>query len=300
MSFKPAGVRNAMIIYFSPQCLEYGQLGHPESAERVENTHKLLVSKNFEIRTPKPCLETDLTLAHEQEYIDRVKTGTLYDLDTPNLPGIYNYSRLAAGSAIQAMETALTGQPAFSLMRPPGHHAGIRGPALGTVSLGFCYFNNIALACKKALKSGAIRKIAILDIDCHHGNGTQEIMLGDKRVIVVSLHRFGFFYPGTGGQSEANCYNYPLNSRISEIDYYSTLTTALAQVTQFGPDLLAVSAGFDTYKHDPVGGLGLSIESYYKIGRRLKQLNIRLLIILEGGYGRDFPECVFQFLLGLK
>ena len=289
-----------MIIYFSPQCLEYGQRGHPESAERVENTYKLLVSKNFEIRTPHPCTITDLLLAHDREHINRVKNGTLRDLDTPNLPGIYHYSLLAAGSAIEAMETALTGQPAFSLMRPPGHHAGIHGPALGTVSLGFCYFNNIALACKKALESKEARKVAILDIDCHHGNGTQEIMLNDTRVIVVSLHRFGFFYPGTGGQSESNCYNYPLNSRTLETEYFSTLMSALTQVTQFNPDLLAVSAGFDTYMHDPVGGLGLSIESYYKIGRRLKQLNKRLFIILEGGYGRDFPECVFQFLLGLK
>jgi acetoin utilization deacetylase AcuC-like enzyme len=288
-----------MIIYFSPQCLEYAQRGHPESAERVENTYKLLVSKNFEIRTPQPCSETDLLLAHDREHIDRVKNGTLHDLDTPNLPGIYHYSRLAAGSAIEAMETALTGQLAFSLMRPPGHHAGIRGPALGTVSLGFCYFNNIALACKKALESGKIWKVAILDIDCHHGNGTQEIMLNDNRVIVVSIHRFGFFYPGTGGQSEANCYNYPLDSRIGETDYFSTLMTALTQVTRFNPDLLAVSAGFDTYKNDPVGGLGLNIKSYYQIGRRLKQLNKRMFIILEGGYGHDFPECVFQFLLGL-
>lgn len=289
-----------MIVYFSPQCLEYGQRGHPESAERVESTHKLLVSKHFEIRTPHPCPETDLFLVHDREHVDRVKNGTLYDPDTPNLPGIYHYSRLAAGSAIEAMEIALSGQPAFSLMRPPGHHAGIHGPALGTVSLGFCYFNNIALACKKALESKEVRKIAILDIDCHHGNGTQEIMLGDDRVIVVSLHRFGFFYPGTGGQSEANCFNYPLNSRIGESEYFSTLMTALTQVTQFHPDLIAVSAGFDTYKHDPVGGLGLSIESYFQIGRQLKQLNPPMFIILEGGYGHDFPECVFQFLLGLK
>jgi acetoin utilization deacetylase AcuC-like enzyme len=289
-----------MIIYFSPQCLEYGQRGHPESAERVENTYKLLVSKKFEIHSPHLCPETDLLLAHDREHIDRVKKGELHDLDTPNLPGIYHYSRLAVGSAIAAMETALTGQVSFSLMRPPGHHAGIHGPALGTVSLGFCYFNNIAIACKKALESRKIRKIAILDIDCHHGNGTQEIMLSDNRVIVTSLHRYGFFYPGTGGQSEANCFNYPLNSRLGETDYFSTLRTAITQVTKFNPDLIAVSAGFDTYKHDPVGGLGLSIESYYKIGRRLKQLNTRMFIILEGGYGRDFPECVYQFLVGLK
>jgi acetoin utilization deacetylase AcuC-like enzyme len=289
-----------MIIYFSPQCLEYGQRGHPESAERVENTYKLLVSKKFEIHSPHLCSETDLLLAHDRTHIDRVKNGDLHDMDTPNLPGIYHFSRLAVGSAIAAMETALSGQFSFSLMRPPGHHAGIHGPALGTVSLGFCYFNNIAIACKKALESKKIRKIAILDIDCHHGNGTQEIMLGDNRVIVVSLHRYGFFYPGTGGNSEANCYNYPLNSRQGETEYFSTLTTAITQVTQFNPDLIAVSAGFDTYKHDPVGGLGLSIESYYKIGRRLKQLNRQMFIVLEGGYGRDFPECVYQFLLGLR
>jgi acetoin utilization deacetylase AcuC-like enzyme len=289
-----------MIIYFSPKCLEYGQRGHPESAARVKNTYNLLASKDYEIRIPQPCHETDLLLAHDREHVARVKKGALHDADTPNLPGIYEYSRLAVGSAIDAMETALNDQDTFSLMRPPGHHTGIYGPALGTVSLGFCYFNNIAIACKKALDARDVHKIAIIDIDCHHGNGTQEIMLGDNRTIVISLHRFGFFYPGTGGQSEANCLNYPLNSHIGEEEYLSTLTRALTHVVQFNPDLIGISAGFDTYKRDPVGGLGLNIESYNKIGKRLKQLNNRMFIILEGGYGRDFPECVSQFLLGLK
>jgi acetoin utilization deacetylase AcuC-like enzyme len=239
-------------------------------------------------------------LAHDREHIARVKHGALHDVDTPNLPGIYEYSRLAVGSAIDAMETALNGQDTFSLMRPPGHHTGIYGPALGIASLGFCYFNNIAIACKKALDTRDVQRIALIDIDCHHGNGTQEIMLGENRVIVISLHRFGFFYPGTGGQSEGNCLNYPLNPQTAETEYLSTLATALNHVVQFNPDLIGISAGFDTYKGDPVGGLGLNIESYYKIGTRLKQLNKRMFIILEGGYGRDFPECVYQFLLGLK
>lgn len=287
-----------MIIYFSPKCLEYGQSGHPESAARVEHTYNLLASKNFEIRIPQPCYETDLLLAHDREHIDRVKNGALHDMDTPNLPGIYEYSRLAAGSAIDAMKTALDGEDAFSVMRPPGHHAGVRGPALGTVSLGFCYFNNIAIACKKALNN-EVRKIAVLDIDCHHGNGTQEILLNDQRVIVISLHRFGFFYPGTGGQSEANCLNFPLNSGIGEAEYLSTLATALNHLAQFNPELIGISAGFDTYRKDPVGGLGLNIESYYEIGKKIKHLNKRMFIVLEGGYGRDFPKCVDQFLLGL-
>ncbi|MEM2915123.1 MAG: histone deacetylase, partial [Candidatus Bathyarchaeia archaeon] len=258
-----------MYIVFSEKCLEYWEPGHPESPERVYNVYRLLREKEFKFISAEPCAEEDLLLVHKRDFIEKIKNGAFYDSDTANLPGMYEYARLSAGAAIKSMRLALNGEKAFSLMRPPGHHAGINGRALGAPSLGFCYFNNIAIACKKALSE--VKKVAIIDIDCHHGNGTQEIFFKEPRVLYVSLHRHGV-YPGTGGTSEGNCLNYPLRSHVGESEYLETLKSALKKVKQFNPNLTAVSAGFDTHKRDPVCGLGLSEEVYSVIGMLIARL----------------------------
>lgn len=287
-----------MYILYTEKCLEYGERGHPESPERVHNAAKLLREKGFKFMRPKPCAEDDLLLVHSKKFVKRIKKAEFFDADTPNLPGMYDYARLSVGSAIMSMELALKGEKSFSLMRPPGHHAGRNGRALGAYSLGFCYFNNVAVASKKALNH--VEKVAIIDIDCHHGNGTQEIFLGNPKVLFVSLHRYGYFYPGTGGRSEENCLNYPLKYDVGETAYLRALGSALKEIERFDPDLIAVSAGFDSYRGDPVGGLGLSKEAYIKIGEMISRLNRKTFAVLEGGYGRDFPECVLNFLIGLE
>jgi acetoin utilization deacetylase AcuC-like enzyme len=235
---------------------------------------------------------------HSKDFVDKVKRGDFLDVDTPNLPGIYGYARLSAGSAIKCMEIALGGEKAFSLMRPPGHHSGVNGKALGAQTLGFCYFNNIAIACEKALNH--VNKVAIVDIDCHHGNGTQEIFLGNQRVLFVSLHKYGFVYPGTGGTSEANCLNYPFKHAVGDSEYLKTLESALKKVEKFNPDLIGVSAGFDTYRYDPICGLGLSQEAYIMIGSMISKLQRKTFAVLEGGYAKDLPKCIYAFLKGLE
>lgn len=287
-----------MYIVFSERCLEYWEPGHPESPDRVQKTYRLLKDMGFPFLEAKPCEEEDLLLAHNSGFVERIKNGTFYDPDTPSLPDIYEYARLAAGSAVKSMEIALSGEKAFSLMRPPGHHAGINGKALGAPTLGFCYFNNIAIACKKALEK--IDRIAIIDIDCHHGNGTQEIFLGDSRVLFISLHRYGGVYPGTGEKSTGNCLNYPFTYSIGDEKYLEVLGLALKEARKFNPDLVAVSAGFDTYKYDPICSLGLSMESYTTIGQMIAGLNKRVFAVLEGGYSKDLPRCIFNFLKGLE
>jgi len=294
------GRLDEMLILYSDKCLEYGWHGHPESPERVYAIYKFLKKKNFRFIEPEPCDEDDLLLVHSREYVEMIKEGRLNDPDTPNIPGIYDYAKLSAGSAVKAMEISLDGENSFSITRPPGHHTGKNGRALGAVSLGFCYFNNVAIACAKALEDYKVRRVAIVDIDCHHGNGTQDIFLGDSRVLFVSLHRFGFFYPGTGGSSELNCLNYPLRYDITEADYIRVLESALEEVRKFNPDLVAVSAGFDTYRFDPVGGLGLSKEAYIKIGELISKLNKRTFIVLEGGYSRDIGECAYNLIVGFE
>jgi acetoin utilization deacetylase AcuC-like enzyme len=287
-----------MYIVFSEKCLEYWEPGHPESPDRVYQAYKLLREKGFKFVQAEPCREEDLLLVHSRSFIEDVKNEMLYDPDTPSLPGIYDYARLSTGSAIKSMEIALEGEKAFSLMRPPGHHAGVNGRALGAPTLGFCYFNNIAVACTKALQK--VKKVAILDIDSHHGNGTQEIFLKNPRVLFVSLHRYGGIYPGTGETSEENCLNYPFTYAVGDSEYLRTLRIALDEIKKFNPDLIAVSAGFDTHKYDPVCSLGLSEDSYIIIGRMIAELSKRTFAVLEGGYGRYFPICVFNFLSGLE
>ncbi|MEM1555965.1 MAG: histone deacetylase [Candidatus Bathyarchaeia archaeon] len=287
-----------MYIVFSEKCLEYWSPGHPESPERVYRTYKILAEKGYKFVQPEPCSEEDLLLGHSKRYVESIKNGAFFDPDTPALPGIYEYARLAVGAAIKSMEIALGGDLAFSLMRPPGHHAGVDGRALNAPTLGFCYFNNIAIACKKALQR--VGKVAIIDIDCHHGNGTQEIFLGERRVLFVSLHRFGGVYPGTGFKSVENCLNYPLIYAFGDNEYLKVLGEAMKEVEKFDPDLVAISAGFDTYKYDPVCSLGLSMEAYEKIGQIIARLNRKTFAVLEGGYGRDMPQCVLNFLKGLE
>jgi acetoin utilization deacetylase AcuC-like enzyme len=287
-----------MYIVYSDRCLEYVAPRLPESPERVYRAYRLLKSKGMKFVTAEACSEEDLRLVHSPELIERIRSGDFFDPDSPSLPGIYEYARLSAGGAIKSMEIALSGERAFSLMRPPGHHVGVNGAALGASTMGFCYFNNVAVACMKALERA--ERVAILDIDCHHGNGTQEIFQGHPRVLFVSLHKYGMFYPGTGGLSEGNCLNYPFRRPVGDEEYLETLKKALGKIEEFNPDLLAVSAGFDAHREDPVGALRLSEEAYLKIGRLIADLNRNTFAVLEGGYGRRFPECVWNFIKGLR
>ncbi|MCK4307244.1 histone deacetylase [candidate division WOR-3 bacterium] len=274
-----------MRFVFSEKCLEYKSPGHPESPERVELIYGFLKSKGVEFEKPPACKEEDILRVHTKELLEKVKGENFFDPDTPALSGIYEHARKSAGGAVLAAEVSAAGDTGFSIMRPPGHHA-TRG-SLG----GFCYFNNMAIAVKKFGK-----KTAILDIDCHHGNGTEDIFLGDEDVLYLSLHRYGFFYPGSGGESRGNIKNYPLSFGIGENEYLETLNQALEEVNKFDPELVGVSVGFDTYKLDPVGGLGLEIASYRKIGELIQELNRPTFYVLEGGYSPDLPKCMEQFI----
>ena len=281
-----------MKILISEKCLEYWYPGHSESPTRIHDTFELLKEKGFEFVEPKPCPERELLLVHDRKFVEEIKSGNFSYIDSPALPGIYDYARLSAGAAINAMEISLKGERAFSLMRPPGHHVGRNGLALGSLSLGFCYFNNVAIACKKALKF--VNKVAIIDFDNHHGNGTQDIFLGHSNVLYVSLHKYPD-YPGTGKISEKNCLNYPLGPGTTEKEYMETFKQALVEVEDFNPDLIAVSAGFDIHKDDLIGGLGLDYKSFGTIGKLIKQLEKPSFATLEGGYGPILPRSVYEF-----
>jgi acetoin utilization deacetylase AcuC-like enzyme len=280
-----------MKIIFSPKCLEYEEPGHPESPERVRSTFEYLRDK-FTFLTPEPCSDEDILRVHTPELLQMVKANTFFDPDTPNLPGMFEFAKLSAGAAILAAKTAWQGATAFSLMRPPGHHAGKN--FLG----GFCYFNNLAIAVKYSQAKLEAGKVAILDIDCHHGNGTQDVFLDEHDVLYVSLHRHPF-YPGTGRVTEKNCINLPLRADTSEPVYLKTLQHGLAKIVEFQSQLLAVSAGFDTYADDPLASLGLGVKSYGKIGGLISALRLPTFLILEGGYSEEMPQCIGEFLEGV-
>jgi acetoin utilization deacetylase AcuC-like enzyme len=238
---------------------------------------------------PEAASEEDLLSVHDSEYLWAVKKGMVEDGDTPAYDNIFEYARLSTGAAMLAAKVK-----AFSLMRPPGHHAGKYGAALGATTRGFCYFNNIAIAVKSLGKS-----TLILDIDGHHGNGTQEIFQGDKHVTYLSLHRHPN-YPGTGTASEGNCINYPLPRDCGDTFYVKTLDKALGAVDVGRFEVVAVSAGFDTHDGD-LASLGLTGKGYREIGKRIASLKKPTFFVLEGGYeGQNVGNDIDQLIKGFE
>lgn len=275
-------------IIFSEKCLGYGSW-HIESPARVKKAYEILKQEGYEFLTPEPAPEEDILKVHDAEYIWNLKKGFVEDTDTPAYENIYEYARLAAGGAILAAKVN-----GFSLMRPPGHHAGKSGAALGAYTRGFCYLNNIAIAVRKLNKP-----TLILDIDGHHGNGTQEIFTGDKKISYISLHRYPH-YPGTGQVSEGNCLNFPLWADCGEEIYLKTLAEALQKIDTKKFEVVAVSAGFDTYAGD-LASLGLTEKAYREIGKLIKSLEKPAFFVLEGGYqGENVGRAIHALLNGLQ
>ncbi len=276
-------------IVFSEKCLGYGNW-HVEGPQRVKLAHEILKELGYEFLEPKPATEDDLLKVHDPDYLWNLKKGLVEDPDTPAYDNIYEFARLSAGGALLAAKTH-----GFSLMRPPGHHAGTSGNALGVATRGFCYVNNIAIAVK-TLKKPTL----ILDVDGHHGNGTQEIFMGDKNVVYVSLHKHPL-YPGTGFRSEGNCLNFALLGDVGENRYLETLDRALSMVDDMGRfAVVAVSAGFDTYAGD-LASLGLTEKTYWQIGKRIAALKKPTFFVLEGGYmGEKVGKGIDQLLKGFE
>jgi acetoin utilization deacetylase AcuC-like enzyme len=268
---------------------EYGAPGHPEAPFRVRETYARLKAAGYKLETPDVAAKPeDVALLHAPEHYESVVNGDFFDADTPGYPNIDTYALTSLSGALSA---ALCGEPAFSLMRPPGHHAGRSRVA------GFCYFNNLALAVARLQKDGKAKRVAILDVDVHHGDGTEELMLGRANVSLTSLHQVPL-YPGSGLASRGNCRNVPLPAGTGEAEYLPLVEDELSRILALKPDCLAVSAGFDTYKEDPIAGLRLEKGTYKKLGALIAQTKLPRFAVLEGGYADDLPILVEQFLDG--
>jgi acetoin utilization deacetylase AcuC-like enzyme len=280
-----------VIIFHDPRCTEYSQPGHPERPERIRRSMPGLESRHpaWEWRAPASATDEMLLRAHKPAHLERVKAAAqAFDTDTPAYPEIYAHATRAAGAAVDIARAAMNGQPAFSLMRPPGHHA-MRDRAMG-----FCYFSNIAIAALDALENGAER-VAIWDFDAHHGNGTEDIVANHPRIAFASIHQFPG-YPGTGTRSFANIHNFPVAPLTPRAEHVAEVRRALDQLTAFNPNLLLVSAGFDAYAGDPITEMTLAPEDFATFGQWLRETNIRSGAILEGGYSDELPTLIDAFL----
>ena len=280
-----------MIIFHDPRCIEYSAPGHPERPGRITRSVPFLKDRHddWEWREPTSADEAVLLRAHTNEHLARIRAAAQdFDADTPAHPGVYEHAARAAGAAVDAARAAMDGKRAFSLMRPPGHHA-MRDRAMG-----FCYFSHIAVAALDALANGAER-VAIWDFDAHHGNGTEDIVANNPRIVFASIHQFPG-YPGTGTCSFGSIHNFPVAPLTPRPHHVAEVRRALDQLVAFQPNLLLVSAGFDAYAGDPITEMTLEPEDFGTFGEWLRDINIPTGAILEGGYSNDLPELIDAFL----
>jgi acetoin utilization deacetylase AcuC-like enzyme len=264
---------------------------HPESGERIRVLHEHLGGWI----EPVPATRLDIERCHDPALVDLIRTTTeprLLDLDTVCTETSYEAALLAAGGAIEAARVG-----GFALVRPPGHHA------TPTQAMGFCLFNNVAIATRFMQTEHGVDRVAILDWDVHHGNGTEDIFRDDLSVFYVSIHQWPL-YPGTGGPSEQyeGVLNVPLPAGSTDEDYLLVFDEVVEPaVTVFEPALVLVSAGFDAHEEDPLAEMLVTEAGFRELARRSAALGPKFGAVLEGGYNLEtLPRLVTAALDGFS
>jgi acetoin utilization deacetylase AcuC-like enzyme len=295
----------AVHLIYDARYLKHETGVHPENARRLEAILRALnrdeeLSKRLVRTVPRPAADQDITRCHTEDLVLHVESAcrrdeTYLDVDTRISPESFDVARLAAGAAVTAVDAAMAeeGGRAFGLIRPPGHHATV------TDAMGFCLFNNAAIAARYAQARYGAERVLIIDWDVHHGNGTQDIFWNDRSVFYFSTHQYPY-YPGTGskderggGKGEDFTLNIPLHAGTSAADHRQAFTDALHEIEgRFPPDLIIISAGFDSRRGDPLGGLMLEDSDFSEMTKEVLRIAEkhgagRLVSLLEGGYNLD-------------
>ncbi len=285
-----------LIITKSYQCHNTGN-GHPEKIDRVTaiiDNFKKKNNKNLIWQEPKIFDQSFLIKTHSEDYLEYVnnsfpKNGLSYlDGDTILSPGSKDATRDAAGSIITAIDGVETKEykNAFCAVRPPGHHAE------KDKAMGFCIYNNVAVGANYLIEKYKYKKIAIIDFDVHHGNGTQDIFYDNEKVLYISTHQYPY-YPGSGTEKEKgkfnNIFNVPLEAGTTSGEYLTAYNHVLNKIEKFKPEFLLFSAGFDAHKDDPLAQLKLTSNDFYTITKTTleatkKFCDGKVVSILEGGY----------------
>jgi acetoin utilization deacetylase AcuC-like enzyme len=260
---------------------------HPESQQRLA-----VLQHQFGFVECAPASVEDVLRCHAPELVEQVRTTDgLIDADTVCTRSTFESALLAAGAALEA-----TRRGGFALARPPGHHAE-RNRAMG-----FCLFDSVVIAARWAQANLGVGRVAIVDWDVHHGNGTQDIVEGDPSILFVSLHQWPF-YPGTGGPGDQpeSVINIPLPAGTADAGYLEAWQIVEEAVGRFEPDLLLVSCGLDAHVADPLADLALSTDCFRELAARSTQLAPRVAAVLEGGYNlRTLPSLVEAVLDGFE
>ncbi len=294
--------------------------GHPESHHRLEVIYDMLEEPDMKGLFPKVPVRRaamdELTLVHTSEYINLVKSTagkdfSRLDMDTTTSSGSCEAALLAAGGLCEAISMVIAGglDNAFALVRPPGHHAEKDG------GMGFCLFNNVAVGARYAQESHNLKRILIIDWDLHHGNGTQHSFEDDPSILYFSSHQYPY-YPGTGGHHEVGrgsgegyTVNVPLSTGYGDGEYAGIFEKIVTPVAlEFNPDLILVSAGFDIYENDPLGGMKVTPKGFAGLTNSIIETAAaccdgKVVFTLEGGYDltglRDSVKEVLKEMAGL-
>jgi len=275
--------------------------GHPEGPQRIEALNTMVEQENafsaYTIIEPRPATEEEVELIHTSSYFNRIKETSgqervYLDPDTCTSAQSYTTALLAAGGLLKAVDMIMGGeiQNGFALVRPPGHHAE------ASEARGFCLFNNIAIAAQYLIKKYGLKRVLIADWDLHHGNGTQHSFYSRSDVLYFSTHQFPY-YPGTGhwseigtGEGEGFTVNVPLSPGKTDGDFHFIFERILSPIaTGYRPEFILVSAGFDIFEGDPLGGMNVTAKGFGVLTADLMSMaqetaQKRLLFTLEGGY----------------
>ena len=298
------------LLYTDPRFLEHRTGGHPENPSRLVHISQRLVASGSLDRCQQPrCIAISperLRLIHDDAYVAEVakfirRGGGQIEADTVVSAGSLDAATLAAGAVADAVDRVVRGEEktALCLVRPPGHHA---RPA---AAMGFCLFNNVAVGARVATAEFELDRVLVVDWDVHHGNGTQESFWRDEQIGFFSIHRWPF-YPGTGAADETGAgpglgatLNLPIEFGTARKEYLATFSQALQQFAdRLRPQLVIVSAGFDSHRDDPIGSLGLETEDFQTLSQIVldvarQHAEGRVVSVLEGGYNPPvLAECV--------